>query len=278
MDAPSRLANLPAMLRPLIGISACVKTFNNRQWHAVNAPYVEATVEAVGGVPLLLPAVGRRTWDGAAGRAELDRLLGLLDGLVLTGSPSNVEPHHFGQESREGTAHDAERDATTLPLIRRAVETGVPIMAICRGLQELNVALGGTLHQHVHEVDGRADHRSPRVEDIEVKYGPAHPVAVQPGGTLHRLLGATEAIVNSLHGQGIDVPAPGLAVEATAPDGQIEAVSLPGARAFTFAVQWHPEWRALENPVSMKLFGAFAEACRARAAERAGGAARLAAE
>jgi putative glutamine amidotransferase len=132
-------------------------------------------------------------------------------------------------------------------------------LAICRGIQELNVALGGTLHQRVHEVPGRLNHRSRR-DSPDGPYGPAHSVALIKGGLLASLAGVAEVMVNSLHSQGIDRPAPGLRVEAMAPDGQIEAVSLPDAR-FVVGVQWHPEHRALDNPFSRALFLAFARAC-----------------
>jgi putative glutamine amidotransferase len=249
--------------RPLVGVSSCTKQINGRTWHGVAHKYIEAALDAVGTMPLLIPPVGAQAFDGDDG--TLDRLLDRLDGLLLTGSPSNVEPRHYGQDGRPETLHDAARDATTLPLIRRALETGVPTFAICRGLQEVNVALGGSLHQHVHEIAGRRDHRSPKKPDIDVNYAPAHPVAIIEGGMLHRLLGQREVDVNSLHGQGIDQLAPPLRVEAVAPDGQIEAVSYPGAMGFFLAVQWHPEHRARQNPVSMKMFDAFAAACRRRA-------------
>ncbi len=154
--------------------------------------------------------------------------------------------------------HDPERDATTLPLIREAVRRDLPVLAICRGIQELNVALGGTLHQRVHELPGRLNHRSAK-ESPDGAYGPAHRVALTPGGLLAGLAGSLEIMVNSLHSQGIDRPAPRLRVEAVAPDGQIEAVSLPEAR-FVVGVQWHPEYKALENPFSAALFSAFARA------------------
>ena len=258
------------LARPLVGISGCTKTINERHWHASARKYCEAALHALDAMPVLIPPVGETAFAGESGKPTLDNLLSRLDGLIFTGSPSNVEPHHYGQASREGTLHDRERDATTLPLIRRAVELAVPVLAICRGLQEVNVALGGSLHQHVHELEGRHDHRSPRardpaIRDPDVSYGPAHPVAIATGGILQKLLGTHEVQVNSLHGQGIDRLAPPLFVEAVAPDGQIEAVSHRSATGFFLAVQWHPEHRALENWVSMRLFHAFGAAVRRRA-------------
>jgi putative glutamine amidotransferase len=237
----------------------------------VGDKYVQAAIRAVGALPILVPAFGREFAEDGRMTEALDRLLDTLDGVLLTGSPSNVEPHHYaGQPSRDGTAHDAARDATTLPLIRHAIDHGVPLFAICRGLQEVNVALGGTLHQLVHEVGGRRDHRSPKSSDTDVNYAPAHDIEIVEGGLLHKLLGRRRMEVNSLHAQGVDRLAPRARLEAMADDGQVEAFSVPDAPAFALALQWHPEHRALENPVSMKLFDAFAAACCRRASERLG--------
>jgi putative glutamine amidotransferase len=248
---------------PFIGIPCCLRQIHERPFHTANDRYTSAIVDAAEAVPLLIPAMGPQLDCGAV----LDR----LDGLLLTGSPSNVEPHQYGGvPSREGTLHDPDRDATTLPLIREAVRRDMPILAICRGIQELNVALGGTLYQRIFELPDRFNHRrrrGPMRQDSE-RYGPAHLVHLSPGGRLVGLAGSAEVMVNSLHGQGIDRPAPGLLVEAVAPDGQIEAVSLPGAR-FVIGVQWHPEYKALDNPLSRALFAAFAQACHATSARGA---------
>ena len=266
-------------MRPLVGVTACLKENGRGGWHhTVSDRYVQAALGAVGALPVVIPALGRELADDAAMTAALVRLLDSLDGILLTGSPSNVEPHHYGQESKPGTAHDPARDATTLPLIRQAIDQAVPLFAICRGLQEVNVALGGTLHQLVHEVDGRRDHRSPRSPDVDVNYAPAHDIEIIEGRLLHRLVGEKRLRVNSLHAQGVDRLAPRARIEAVADDGQIEAFSVPDAPAFALALQWHPEHKALENPVSMKLFGAFAAACRRRAAGRLGVPMRVAAE
>ena len=208
---------------PLIGIPCCIRSINERLFHTVNERYPNALTDAAGCLPVIIPSIGPKIDCGA--------LLDGLDGLLLTGSPSNVEPSHYGgPPSQEGTLHDPDRDATTLPLIREAVRRDLPVLAICRGIQELNVALGGTLHQRVHEVPGRLNHRSPRGEmPLDQRYGPAHGVVLTQGGLFYRLAGTDELMVNSLHSQGIDQPAPGLIVEAVAPDGQIEAVSMPGA-------------------------------------------------
>jgi putative glutamine amidotransferase len=243
----------------VIGVTACLKAIDGVPFHAAGEQYVRAVRDGADAVPLILPALGDDL--------DLDTVLETVDGLLFTGSPSNVAPEHYGgPPPREGNLADPARDATTLPLWRKALHRNLPILAICRGMQELNVALGGTLHQHVQEVAGRFDHRAPpRDRPIEVRYGPAHAVRVQPGGMLERILeGETQFIVNSLHGQGIDRLASGLVVEATAEDGTIEAVSVAGAGAFVIAVQWHPEYKVLENPQSRRLFAAFGAACRGR--------------
>jgi putative glutamine amidotransferase len=241
---------------PIVGIPSCIRQIHERGFHTVSERYPEAVITAAECLPVLIPAIGPKM--------DCTALLDRLDGLLLTGSPSNVEPHHYGgSPSMEGTLHDPDRDATTLPLIREAVRRDMPVLAICRGIQELNVALGGTLHQRIFEMPARFNHRRRRHEmTLDERYAPAHPVRLSEGGRLIELAGAPEIMVNSLHGQGVDQPAPGLVVEAIAPDGQIEAVSLPGAR-FVVGVQWHPEYRAVENPVSLALFRCFAQACHA---------------
>jgi putative glutamine amidotransferase len=251
---------------PLIGIPACTRTIEGHPFNIVGEKYIAAVVDGAGGLPLVIPSLPTPL--------DPDAVLDVLDGLLVTGSPSNVHPGRYGGEaSRPGTLHDEQRDATTLPLIARAIARGVPVFAICRGFQELNVTLGGTLVQNVHEIDGRLDHRAAEDQPIPVKYGPAHPVRLTPGGVFEGLVGAGEIAVNSIHAQGIDRLAPGLRIEAVAPDGQIEAVTVVDAPGLVLAVQWHPEWRASENPVSMRLFQAFGDAVRMYAAARRAGAA-----
>jgi putative glutamine amidotransferase len=243
---------------PLIGIPCCLRTINERVFHTASDRYPEALVNATGCMPVLIPSIGPMM--------DVDALLDRLDGVLLTGSPSNVEPYHYGgPPSLEGTLHDPDRDATTLPLIREAVRRDMPVLAICRGIQELNVALGGTLFQRIFEMPERFNHRRRTGPmSVDQRYGPAHTVALSPDGLLTQIAGAPEIMVNSLHAQGIDKPAPGLRVEAVAPDGQIEGVSLPEAR-FVVGVQWHPEYKVVENPFSLALFRAFAAACAATA-------------
>ena len=245
---------------PLIALPCCTRLIGEHPTHWVGEKYVVAVSDAAAAVPLLVPALG----DRIAAEALLRR----VDGLLLTGSRSNVEPHHYeGPPSAEGTLHDPPRDALTLPLIRAAIATDLPVLAICRGIQELNVALGGTLHQCVHELEGRLDHRAPE-GDMATRYAHrAHAVTFVPGGALERLAGSRELVVNSLHSQGIDRLAPALLVEAEAPDGQIEAVRHRSAR-FVVGVQWHPEYMVMENEFGRALFAAFGAACRAYADAR----------
>lgn len=246
---------------PLIGVTACRKTTGDHPLHSVSEKYITCVTDASGGLPVLIPAL--------AERLDLPALVERLDGVLLTGSPSNVEPHNYARPDLDpGDACDASRDATSLPMIRAAIAAGVPVFGICRGIQELNVALGGSLHQKIQEIPGKFDHRMRRDVDFDAKYRPAHSIEITEGGMLHRLLGARSVLVNSLHAQGIDRLGEGLAVEAVAPDGIIESVSVAHAKAFALAVQWHPEWPSLEEPTSKALFAAFGEACRARALAR----------
>lgn len=224
-----------------------------RHIHGVLEQYLQAIHEASGAVPVMLPAMG----DAMLDEAVLDR----LDGIFLTGSPSNIEPHRYGGEhSRAGTDHDPERDATTLGLIPEVINRGMPLLGVCRGLQEMNTAFGGSLFQHVHEQPGYNDHRDDYDQAIEERFAPAHDVHFEPGGLIHRLTGLDSYRVNSLHGQGINRLGEGLLAEARAPDGLVEGFRVKDATGFTLAVQWHPEWRATENPVSLAIFKAFGEA------------------
>ncbi len=246
---------------PLIGVTACSQQIGAHAYHVSGDKYVRAVAVAAKGLPLILPSLGPLL-DPA-------EILASLDGLLFTGSPSNVEPYHYsGPASAPGTAHDPERDRTTLPLIRAAVAAGVPVLGICRGFQELNVAFGGSLHQRVHETGTFMDHREPDNEPVEVQYAPSHAMHVQPGGVLAGLGLASEICVNSIHGQGIEHLAPGLRVEATAPDGLIEAVSVHGSQTFALGVQWHPEWQVSANPDYLAIFRAFGDACRKRSVQR----------
>ncbi len=242
--------------RPIVGFPCDRRMLGAHPFHVVGEKYIAAVREGADAIPVLLPVLDPPV-------AAEDFLAG-IDGLLFTGSPSNVAPRHYGGPApRPGVLQDEHRDATALPLLRAAIAAGKPVLAICRGLQELNVAFGGTLHQHVQEVPGRADHREKKDAPLDEQYGPAHPVEVAPGGRLAELIRERTFRVNSLHSQGIDRLAPGLFAEALAPDGQIEAVSMPGAKGFVLGVQWHPEWAWSDNPVSRAIFAAFGNALRA---------------
>jgi putative glutamine amidotransferase len=240
---------------PVVLVPACNRMLGRYPFHVAGRKYVDA-VRLAGCLPLVVPPVAPD---------EIDALLDIADGVFLTGSPSNVHPSHFGEDVLdEALPLDPERDAWVLPLVPRALARGIPLFAVCRGFQEANVALGGTLHQAVHAVPGRHDHRAAADAPPEVAYGEAHPVEIVPGGVLERVLGAPLAQVNSVHGQGVNRLAAGLRIEARAPDGLVEAFSASDAPAFNLCVQWHPEWQAATNPVSQRLLAAFGGACRAR--------------
>lgn len=246
---------------PIVGLPADAKRIDGQDFHAVGDKYARAVAVAAHALPLLIPVF--------ADLLNTRDLLDAVDGLLLTGSRSNVHPTHYGVAAHpEAEPYDEARDALTLPLIRAALEQSVPLLAICRGFQELNVALGGTLHARVHEQPGRIDHRRPADADPDVQYGPRHRVRFTPGGVFARLAGREEWMVNSLHWQGVNTLAPRLEVQGVAEDGTIEAVSVREAPGFALGVQWHPEYRVLEDALSRALFNAFGDAVRRRAAQR----------
>jgi putative glutamine amidotransferase len=245
----------------MIGIPADRRVLGRHPFHCVGEKYIEAVARAADAIPVLIPAL--------EDLIPVEELLDRVDGLLLTGSASNVEPHRYaGPTSDPDTLHDPHRDALTLPLIPLAVSSGVPVLGVCRGFQEMNVAFGGTLWQKVHEVPGFADHRENKAEPLEVQYGPAHEVELTRDGVLHGLAGRDRVMVNSVHGQGVRELGAGLAVEAQAPDGLVEAFRVRDARDFALAVQWHPEWQVMSNPFSHALFAAFGAAARGRAQGR----------
>ncbi|MEK8052259.1 gamma-glutamyl-gamma-aminobutyrate hydrolase family protein [Ideonella sp. DXS22W] len=251
---PDASALLPR--KPVVLVPACNKPLGDHPFHVAGKKYVDA-VRLAGCTPLIVPT---------ALPEEIGPLLDLADGVLLTGSKSNVHPRHFDEAVHDPSLPlDPDRDAWTLPLIREAVARGMPLFGICRGAQEANVAFGGSLHQAVQESTGPqgpyADHRAPD-GTVDEQYGPAHPVDVVPGGRLAEILNLARFDVNSLHGQAVKSLAPGLRVEARAPDGLVEAFSVAEAKGFNLCLQWHPEWQAAGNPVSMALLQAFGAACR----------------
>ena len=247
--------------RPVVGIPASVFEMRQFPLHAISQSNAVAVARVSNCHPMVIPALGDDI--------DVADLVEHIDGLLLTGGASNIEPHHYdGRPARNGDMHDPQRDSTTLPLIRAAVDAGVPVFAICRGFQEFNVALGGTLYQFLHEVPGRIDHRRDRTKPMEAQMGHCHNIALRAGGPLSEMAGSSTAGVNSLHGQGIDKAAPGMTVEATAPDSTIEALSINGGSDFSLGVQWHPEFDAEENVFYGALFKSFGNAAQVRAKQR----------
>lgn len=256
------------MTQPIVAVSTDVRQFENYTWHAAPRQYLEAAISVAGVLPVLVPSFGERL--------DLESLIARIDGVMLTGSKSNVDPTLYGGEATEENGpYDRDRDATTVPLIRLAIERGVPLLAICRGLQELNVALGGTLDSEIQEMDGRIDHRAPVSDDQDLRFAIRQKIEIRPGTCLAGVFGPGEIMVNSVHRQAVGRLGRRLQVEAVAEDGTVEAVSVAGAPAFAVGVQWHPEYWAKSDDASARIFRAFGEAARARAAARAG---RLAAE
>jgi putative glutamine amidotransferase len=242
---------------PLIGLICDQRMIGAHPFHAAGDKYVRAVSHGAGCMPVLIPALG--AWW------QYERLLERLDGLLFTGSPSNLHTRHYGlPDERITPPLDPDRDATSLPLWRAALSRDMPILAICRGFQEMNVALGGSLHPQVQNVPGMADHREPEGAALEAQYAPAHPVSLTTDGLLARLTGQSTLMVNSLHQQGIDRLADDLVAEAQAPDGLVEAARYKHDSGFVLGMQWHPEWRFWENPAASAILAAFGEAARSR--------------
>lgn len=251
-------ASLPV---PIIAVPADMKPIDGYRWHAAVETYLKAITVGLGGIPVIIPAMG--------GRIDLDALLDRVDGVLLPGSRSNVHPTLYGAAaSAESEPYDPDRDALTLPLIRAAIRRGVPLFAICRGMQELNVALGGTLLSEIQKLEGRMDHRAPVSDDPDQRFAIRQDVHLTAGGVLTGVLSAPALRVNSVHRQGVDRLGEGLAVEAVAPDGTIEAIRVIDAPAFAIGVQWHPEYWVESDEPSARLFAAFGRAVRAAMAAR----------
>lgn len=247
----------PEKRRPVVLLPADVKRLGEHPFHVAGHKYVTAVADAAGALPLIVPAI--------SDQLDIDALLAMADGILLTGAVSNVHPSHFGQVVHNPELPlDPARDALTLKLIHAAIKAEVPLLAICRGFQEINVAFGGSLHQAVHEVAGLNDHRETKDAPIEIQYGQSHPVSLVVNGQLANIVGAQEMMVNSIHGQGIDLLGAGLVAEAYAPDGLVEALRVANAKAFALGVQWHPEWKVMDNSAYLAIFKAFGDACKIR--------------
>lgn len=252
---------MTAVVRPLIGVTACARldpaSDHPRLIYSAVEKYISAVV-LFGGTPVIVPPI-----------PESLALLGRLDGLLLTGSASNIDPQHYNGPADLTALRDSYRDSLILPLIPRAIDAGIPLLGLCRGHQEINVALGGSLTTAVHRLPGRIDHRARLDLDDHQRYDTAHPVRLTPGGLLQRLAASDHAVVNSLHGEAIDRLAPGLIVEAVADDTTIEAVRLNTAAPFVLGVQWHPEHPVARNwPLSKAIFAAFIAAAVNHAQKR----------
>ncbi|MCO5064916.1 MAG: gamma-glutamyl-gamma-aminobutyrate hydrolase family protein [Rhizobiaceae bacterium] len=246
------------MRQPLVAVSTDVRQFENYTWHAAPKQYIEAAIVGANVFPVLIPSFGDRL--------DFDSLLSSVDGVMITGSKSNVHPSLYGAEATETNGpYDPDRDATTLPLIRKAIEHGVPLLAICRGIQELNVALGGSLATEIQELPGNMDHRAPSSENQDERFAIRQAVTIKPGSCLAGVFGAGDIQVNSVHRQAVDRLGANLQVEAVAPDGTVEAVSVRNARAFAVGVQWHPEYWVHSDRTSARIFAAFGDAVREHA-------------
>ena len=247
------------MPTPVVAIPADIREIEGNVWQATPRQYVRAAVEGAGVMALLVPAL--------ESGLDVDSILDRVDGLLVSGSRTNIHPSLYGREATDADGpFDRARDATSLPLIRRAIERRIPLHANCRGIQQRNVSMGGTFATEIQDMPGNWDHRKPDVPELDVAYGIRQDIVVKEGSCLASVLGTGPLRVNSLHRQAIAETAPRLAVEAVAEDGTIEAVSVIGARAFAVGVQWHPEYWVGSDEVSNRLFKAFGDAVRAYAA------------
>ena len=247
--------------KPLVWLPACHRNLDisDPGGYTVLADRYAMAVSDLGLQPVLFPM---------AGAGDVTDLLQLVDGVLLTGSPSNVEATRFGSTALPTDLLDPRRDALTMALVPAAIATRTPLFGVCRGLQEMNVALGGSLYQQVHVEAGLLDHREPQDVDLEAQFAERHEVLLEPGSAFAEWAGGTRAVVNSLHGQGIKRLGDGMVAEARAPDGLVEGVRVASAGAFAYGVQWHPEWRHEYIPFYRRTLDAFAAACREHAQQR----------
>ncbi|MCK0166309.1 gamma-glutamyl-gamma-aminobutyrate hydrolase family protein [Jannaschia sp. S6380] len=244
-------------MRPLVGIISNHYLINDQYpAHANGKMNTDAVAHVSGCMPLAFP--------GDPDAVTIDELLEVFDGFLFTGGRPNVHPEEYGEDETEAHgAFDRARDRVALPLIRAAVERGQPVLGLCRGFQEVAVAMGSTLHPEIRDLPGRMNHRMPPDGTLEEKFALRHEVRFSPEGPFTRLMGQEVVMTNTLHGQGIKQAGPRIRIDGWAPDDTPEAIWIADAQGFALAVQWHPEWNAAGDPVSRPLFGAFGDACRA---------------
>lgn len=246
----------------LVAVPADIRTIGNHRWHCAPESYLTAALRVAGAIPVIIPAL--------ASEIDVVGILERVDGVLVTGSVTNVHPERYGvSPSAAYEPYDTDRDAMTDKMMKAAIDAGMPLLAICRGLQELNVAMGGSLATEIQDIEGRSDHRAKDHPEQKERYAIHQSVVAKSGSQIDRIVGRTEFKVNSLHRQAIDRLGDGLVVEATAPDGTIEAVSVEAAKGFTLGVQWHPEYWAESDAPSASIFTAFGDACRAYRKSRA---------
>ncbi len=251
------------MARPVIGIIGNSYLINDEYpAYACGKMNCDAVAEATGGLPVIIPTNPKY--------ASTSELMEMCDGFLFTGGRPNVHPEEYGEEPTEAHGEfDRERDGVALPLIRACVASGLPFFGVCRGFQEVNVAMGGTLYPEIRDLPGRMNHRMPPDGTLEEKFELRHAVTFTEGGPFHRILGDAEVMTNTLHGQGIKVAGQRVVIDGYAPDGTPEAIYIKDAPGFSLSVQWHPEYCACQDPVSRPLFQAFGEAAaRWKAGER----------
>lgn len=245
------------MSRPVIGIIGASFLIHD-DYHIFGAGKLNtaAVAEACGAMPIILPT--------DPDLSDISELMALCDGFVFTGARANVHPEEYGEAATPAHGDfDRDRDRVALPLIRACIEAGQPIIGICRGFQEVAVAMGSTLHPEIRDLPGRDNHRMPPDGTLEEKFALRHAVTFSPDGPFAKLLSEAEVMTNTLHGQGIKQAGPRVVIDGTAPDGTPEAIYIKDAPGFTLSVQWHPEWNATVDPMSKPLFAAFGQAAAA---------------
>jgi putative glutamine amidotransferase len=246
-------------LKPLVGVVSDVRQIEPHSYHMAGDKYLRALAQAADVIPVIIPSL--------LSDQAIEQWLTRMDGVFLTGAYSMADPDLYGEPRIDKPYdYDEQRDELSIQIVKTAIQRDIPIFAVCRGLQDINVALEGSLYQAVQEVPGMMDHREDKSAELSVQYGAAHSVSVTPGGLMHSILQETEFEVNSLHSQGINRLGSGLKIEATAPDGLVEAVSITSMH-FGLAVQWHPEWEVMNHPNKKRLFQAFGQACRMQQAK-----------